>query len=162
MINKFTTISLVGVWKKKKIENKIHLKIEKSKINKDTFDVKFELNNLKNDSSNVRADKSKYGSKFSESKFGGKLHEVSGCRNTRPKFLHGQYSAIKVKARNFLTNISHKRLLKKDLISKSFITDCFAFILIYLNPFSLEKKFENINIVFYQKFFERLLTNGIF
>ena len=64
-----------------------------------------------------------------------------------------KYSAIKVKARNFLTNISHKRLSKKDLISKSFITDCFAFILIYLNPFSLEKKFENINIVFYQKTF---------
>ena len=85
-------IAVSFIWKKQ-IENKIHFEIERIKSktkNEDTFDVKFELDSLKNDLSNVRADKSKYGSKFVESKSRGKLHEVSRSRNTRPTFLHRQ------------------------------------------------------------------------
>ena len=69
--------------KEKHFENKIHVKIlrVKSKTNEDTFGAKFELDNLKTDSSNVKADKSKYGPKFYESESGGRLHEVSGSRN---------------------------------------------------------------------------------
>ena len=40
-----------------------------------------------------------------------------------------RYSSTKVKTKNFLTNISYKRLTKKKFTNKSFITDYFAFIL---------------------------------
>ena len=57
-----------------------------------------------------------------------------------------KYSLPKVKARNFLMGISYKRLANKDLANKPFITDCFSFILMYMNPFSLERKFDSADI----------------
>ena len=54
------------------------------------------------------------------------------------------YSPTKVKARNFLTNISYNRIKNSDFENRSFIIDCYSFILLYLNPFYLERKFENI------------------
>ena len=53
-------------------------------------------------------------------------------------------SPTKVKARIFLTNISYNRIKNNDFENRSFIIDCYSFILLYLNPFYLERKFENI------------------
>ena len=54
------------------------------------------------------------------------------------------YSPTKVKARNFLTNVSYNRIKNSDFENRSFIIDCYSFILLYLNPFYPEIKFENI------------------
>ena len=48
------------------------------------------------------------------------------------------YSSMKVKVRNFLTNLLYKRVKKDDLLNKNFIIDCISFIPFYLNPFYLE------------------------
>ena len=49
----------------------------------------------------------------------------------------------KVKARNFLTNDSYNRVKETNFQNRSFIIDCYSFIILYLNPFYLERKFEN-------------------
>ena len=53
------------------------------------------------------------------------------------------YNNSKVKARNFLTNVSYNRITAADYKNKNFVVDCFTFIIIYLNPFYLERKFES-------------------
>ena len=53
------------------------------------------------------------------------------------------YSPTKVKSRNFLTNISYNRLKRIDFDNASFIIDCYTYILINLNSFFLEQKFDN-------------------
>ena len=53
------------------------------------------------------------------------------------------YSVTKVKARNFLTNVSYNRVKETDFQNRSFVIDCYSFIILYLNPFYLERKFEN-------------------
>ena len=53
------------------------------------------------------------------------------------------YSSTKVKGQFFLTNLSYKRVKKDDLLNKNFIIDCISFILFYLNPFYLERKFDD-------------------
>ena len=45
--------------------------------------------------------------------------------------------------RNFLTNILYNRVKDEDFNYKSFIINCYSFILLYLNPFYLDQKFEN-------------------
>ena len=52
------------------------------------------------------------------------------------------YSSTKIKARNFLTNVSYNRIKTTDYKNKDFVIDCFTFLLLYLNPFYLERKFE--------------------
>ena len=52
------------------------------------------------------------------------------------------YNNSKVKARNFLTNVSYNRITAADYKNKNFVVDCFTFMIIYLNPFYLERKFE--------------------
>ena len=52
------------------------------------------------------------------------------------------YSSTKIKARNFLTNVSYNRIKAADFKNKDFVIDCFTFLLLYLNPFYLERKFE--------------------
>ena len=54
------------------------------------------------------------------------------------------YSSTKVKARNFLTNHSYKLVKKDNLLNENFIIDCISFILLSLNPFYLEQKFEDV------------------
>ena len=54
------------------------------------------------------------------------------------------YNNSKVKARNFLTNVSYNRITTADFKNKNFIIDCFTFMILYLNPFYLERKFETI------------------
>ena len=53
------------------------------------------------------------------------------------------YSVTKVKARNFLTYVSYNRVKETDFQNRSFVIDCYSFIILYLNPFYLERKFEN-------------------
>ena len=52
-------------------------------------------------------------------------------------------SSTKVKARNFLTNVSYNRITAVDYRNNSFVIDCFTFLVLYLNPFYLERKFES-------------------
>ena len=52
-------------------------------------------------------------------------------------------SSTKVKTRIFLTNLLSKRVKKDDLLNKNFIIDFISFILLYLNPFYLEGKFDD-------------------
>ena len=52
------------------------------------------------------------------------------------------YSSTKIKARNFLTNVSYNRIATVDYKNKNFVIDCFTFLILYLNPFYLERKFE--------------------
>ena len=54
------------------------------------------------------------------------------------------YSNTKVKARNFLTNVSYNRIATADYKNNNFVIDCFTFLILYLNPFYLERKFEMI------------------
>ena len=54
------------------------------------------------------------------------------------------YSPTKLKARIFLANISCNRVKDVDLTNDSFIIDCYMFILFYLNPLYLERKFEDV------------------
>ena len=54
------------------------------------------------------------------------------------------YNSSKIKARNFLTNVSYTRIATVDYKNQSFVIDCFTFIILYLNPFYLERKFETI------------------
>ena len=53
------------------------------------------------------------------------------------------YNNSKVKARNFLTNVSYTRIVAADYKNKNFVVDCFTFLILYLNPFYLERKFES-------------------
>ena len=52
-------------------------------------------------------------------------------------------SSTKVKARNFLTNVSYNRITAIDYRNNNFVIDCFTFLVLYLNPFYLERKFES-------------------
>ena len=54
------------------------------------------------------------------------------------------YSPTKVKARNSLTNISRNQVKDVDLTTDFFVIDCYTFILFYLNPFYLERTFEDV------------------
>ena len=51
---------------------------------------------------------------------------------------------MKVKGQNFLTNVSYNQDKELDLTDDSFIIECYTFILFYLNPFYLERKFEDV------------------
>ena len=55
-----------------------------------------------------------------------------------------RYSSTKVKARNFLTNVSYTGIKEKDYQNRSFIIGIYGFLILYLNPFYLERKFETI------------------
>ena len=64
-------------------------------------------------------------------------------KKTIKKRSFNNYSPTKVKARNFLTNISYNRVNDEDFNNRSFVIDCYSFILLYLNPFYLDQKFDN-------------------
>ena len=55
-------------------------------------------------------------------------------RNKRAKT---PYSSTKMKARNFLTNISYRRVSDKDFKNINFIIDLLSYILLYVKPFFL-------------------------
>ena len=82
------------------------------------------------------------------------------------------YSTTKVKARNFLTNVSYFRVKDTDLINKSFVVDRYSFIVLNLNPFYLERKFEKTeerqqiemlwNVLIPCKFFSHICKTDIY
>ena len=53
-----------------------------------------------------------------------------------------KYSSTKVKARNFLTNISYNGIKNKDYENRSFVIDIFAYLILYFNPYNINGKFE--------------------
>ena len=55
-----------------------------------------------------------------------------------------KYNNSKVKARNFLTNVSYNRISTADFKKRNFVVDCFTFMILYLNLFYLERKFESL------------------
>ena len=54
-----------------------------------------------------------------------------------------KYSSTKVKARNFLTNISYNGIKNKDYENRSFVIDIFAYLILYFNPYNVNGKFES-------------------
>ena len=64
-------------------------------------------------------------------------------KKTIKKRSFNNYSPTKVKARNLLRNISYNRVKDKDFNNRSFIIDCYSFILLFLNLFYLDRKFDN-------------------
>ena len=75
-----------------------------------------------------------------------------------------KYSSTKVKARNFLTNISYNSIKNKDYENKTFVIDIFAYLILYFNPYSINGKFETeiersyINILWSQLLPESFYT----
>ena len=53
-----------------------------------------------------------------------------------------KYISTKVKARNFLTNISYNGIKNKDYENRSFVIDIFAYLILYFNPYNINGKFE--------------------
>ena len=53
-----------------------------------------------------------------------------------------KYSSTKVKARNFLTNISYNGIKEKDYENRSFVIDIFAYLILYFNPYNVNGKIE--------------------
>ena len=53
-------------------------------------------------------------------------------------------SPTKVKAWNFLTIISYSHVKEADLHNSSFVLNCCTFLVLYLNPFYLEQKFQDV------------------
>ena len=54
-----------------------------------------------------------------------------------------KYSSTKVKARNFLTNISYNGIKSKDYENRTFVIDIFAYLILYFNPYNINGKFES-------------------
>ena len=54
-----------------------------------------------------------------------------------------KYSSTKVKARNFLTNISYNGIKDKDYENRTFVIDIFAYLILYFNPYNAAGKFES-------------------
>ena len=72
------------------------------------------------------------------------VNNVNEIQQTSHVSYRNVFSPTKVKAQNFLTNISYNQVKDVDLTDDSFIVDCYTFILSYLNPFCLERKFEDV------------------
>ena len=73
----------------------------------------------------------------------------------RPRKRSNNYSTTMVKARNFLANVSYNRVKEESFNNKLPVNDCYGFILLHLNPFYLERKFdaeldrEYVNMIWY-------------
>ena len=74
-----------------------------------------------------------------------------------------KYNNSKVKARNFLSNVSYNRITKLDYKNENFVVDCFTFLILYLNPFYLERKFEsNVEREFINVLWLFLMPNNLY
>ena len=74
-----------------------------------------------------------------------------------------KYNNSKVKARNFLSNVSYNRITKLDYRNQNFVVDCFTFLILYLNPFYLERKFEsNVEREFINVLWLFLMPNNLY
>ena len=73
------------------------------------------------------------------------------------------YSSTKIKARNFLTNVSYNRITMADYRNVNFVIDCFTFMVLYLNPFYLERKFEtNVEREFINTLWTFLMPDSLY
>ena len=73
------------------------------------------------------------------------------------------YSSTKIKARNFLTNVSYNRITTADYKNNNFVIDCFTFLILYLNPFYLERKFEtNVEREFVNTLWAFLMPSNLY
>ena len=74
-----------------------------------------------------------------------------------------KYNNSKVKARNFLSNVSYNRITKLDYKNENFVVDCFTFLILYLSPFYLERKFEsNVEREFVNVLWLFLMPNNLY
>ena len=76
-------------------------------------------------------------------------NDVPKERKRRAK---SNYSNIKVKARNLLTNVSYRRFKQKDFNNTSFIIDILSFIVHHFTPINLDRKLGNEKDKFMVKF----------
>ena len=76
-------------------------------------------------------------------------NDVPKERKRRAK---SNYSNIKVKARNLLTNVSYRRFKQKDFNNTSFIIDILSFIVHHFTPINLDRKLDNEKDKFMVKF----------
>ena len=53
------------------------------------------------------------------------------------------YSSTKMKARNYLTNISYRRISDKDFTNANFVIDMLSYILLYVKPFFLTATYDD-------------------
>ena len=51
-----------------------------------------------------------------------------------------QYTSTKVKARNLLTNVGHRRFKESDFLNLNFILDILSFLLQNFNPINIDRK----------------------
>ena len=62
--------------------------------------------------------------------------DIQKKKNKRnKKARRSPYSCTKMKARNFLTNISYRRISDKDFKNANFVIDMLSYILLYIKPF---------------------------
>ena len=74
-----------------------------------------------------------------------------------------KYSSTKVKARNFLTNISYNGIKNIDYENKTFVIDIFAYLILYFNPYSINGKFETeIERAYINILWSRLLPESFY
>ena len=55
-------------------------------------------------------------------------------RNKAARANRSPYSCTKMKARNFLSNISYRRISDKDFQNTNFVIDMLTYILLYIKP----------------------------
>ena len=79
-----------------------------------------------------------------------KKEEKTAAAKTRTRT---NYSATKVKARPFLTNISCRRYKPKDFQNNTFVINVYSFLFQNLNPLMTDRKFDNENDRSYVKMF---------
>ena len=69
--------------------------------------------------------------------------DVPKKKKKRRKSVKSNYSNIKVKARNILSNTSYGRFKQEDFLNSSFIIDILSFIVQYFSPINLNRKLDN-------------------
>ena len=81
----------------------------------------------------------------------GFLHNDNAIAETQPPLgpkkknrrnRKSNYSSTQAKAQNFLTNVSYNRVKDEDFDNRLFVFDCYSFLLLYLNPFYLDRKLD--------------------
>ena len=64
-------------------------------------------------------------------------------KNKKKRANKSPYSSTKIKARNFLSNISYRRISDKDFQNANFIVDMLSYILLHLKPFFLNTTYSD-------------------
>ena len=67
-------------------------------------------------------------------------NKIVNCHKIRYIATRIKYSPMRIKSRNFLSNISYTGINKNDFYNESFILDVYVLIVKNLNPFSMNRK----------------------